>query len=258
MRLYMMSLLPMLLMSMGLQGQKSVTVYNLGPNDIILDANLIRGQFGYSQINVSSVHDSINGRMAKLGQVKCEFRLVSSAMDKYMNFVVHEALYTDMSMGKMTRPHVDNQAGGETGEGSFAFTFNWGYDFFTGYRNKYWGLLAGIRPQWSMVSMGDFSSEATQGGLGVFSFSYPLALRAEWRPFSHFEYRIIATAWHSMIGGLPWSGARLEIPTFPRSRFWIFAEINTYSYQYLYLSTDPYSAKGTTILNLGIRFGSIF
>ncbi len=252
-------LVPILFWSMGSSGQKSVTVYKLGPNDLVLDARMIRGQFGYAWDKIPNFLDSAESRTAQLVELKCEFRMISSAMDKYMNFVVHDALYTDMAIGKMTSNGFGEPvAKSEDSEGKFAVSFNWGYDFFMGYRNRHWGLLAGIRPQWSMLSMGDFSSDATSGGLDVFSLSYPLAARAEWRPFSHFEYRIIATAWSSLIGGASWSGCRIEIPTFPQSRYWLFAEYNLYDYQYLYLSTEPVKSDRTQIFTAGIRFGSIF
>lgn len=243
---------------MSISAQKSVTVYYLGADDILVDARMIRGQVGYSWIRTSPFLDSAKSRTAQMVELKCEFRLISSAMDKYDNFVVHDALYTDMSMGKLTSIPLGVGVGSTEVEGKFSVAFNWGYDFFMGYRNKHWGLLAGIRPQWSMLSMGDFSSDSTPGGLDVFSVSYPLAIRGEWRPFSHFEYRIITTAWSSLIGGAKWSGCRIEIPTLPKSRFWIFGEYSLYDYTYLYLSTDATKSGRTQCFTAGIRFGSIF
>lgn len=252
--------LPMLLLSMGSFAQKKVTVQYLGADDIILDANMIRGEFGYTWAHINSDSDSIADRTAQLGNVKYEFRIISGAIDKYMNFVVHDALYTDIGFGVITSKTLgqDQPQGSSLKEGRLALAFKWGYQFNIGYRNKHWGLMAGIRPQWSMFSVGDFSSETNERGLGVFSFEYPLSMRAEWRPFSHFEYRIVCSAWRSIIGGMQTSGIRLEIPTLPRSRYWLFAELRSNNYNYLYLSTDLVDAKQTMLFNIGFRFGSIF
>lgn len=254
------TILLVLLTGAGSLGQKKVTIHYYGPNDVILDARMIRGQFGYNWTDISKLADSINHRTAQMVDLRCEFMMVSNAMDKYMNFVVHDALYTHMSIGKMTSAPIGANlpAGDIDREGRFSVAFKWGYDFYMGYRNKNWGLMGGIRPQWSMLSIGDFSSEANSGGLGFFTFDYPLAIRGEWRPFSHFEYRLITTAWTSVREGMVNKGVKIEVPTFPKSRYWLFFELSTNNNQYLYLSTDKASAEKTTMMTAGIRFGSIF
>jgi len=253
-------ILSILLMCVDSFSQKSVTVNYYGPDDIILDANTIRGQVGYTWADINNLSDSMEHRKAQLVDLRCEFMLISNAMDKYMNFVVFDALYTDIAFGKLTTKPLGTERAPDDPmrEGKFSFAFKWGYDFYLGYRNKNWGLMGGIRPQWSMLSIGDFSSEANSGGLGFFTFDYPLAIRGEWRPFSHFEYRIIASAWTSVKAGMQTRGVKLELPTFPKSRYWVFVELASNNDQYLYLSTDAASAKRTTLFTAGIRFGSIF
>jgi hypothetical protein len=253
-------ILPVLFMSMGSSAQKKVTVKYLGPDDIVLDANMIRGEFGYTWTKINSDSDSISDRTAQLGNARCEFQIISAAMDKYMNFVVHDALYTDVGFGAVTSKTVgqDQPLSSLSKERRLSMAFKWGYNFNIGYRNKHWGLMVGIRPQWSMFSVGDFSSETNEGGLGVFSFEYPLSIRTEWRPFSHFEYRIVCSAWRSVLGGMQTSGLKIEIPTLPKSRYWLFAELRTNNYNYTYLSSTVIAAKKTTMFNIGVRFGSIF
>lgn len=253
-------LLLVLVSGTGSFGQKTVRTFYYGPDDIIIDARTIRGQFGYNWTDISRLADTIHHRKAQMVDLRCEFMMISNAMDKYMNFVVHDALYTQMALGKMTsRPIGADLPADDLGkEGRFSVAFKWGYDFYMGYRNKNWGLMAGIRPQWSMLSVGDFSSEANSGGLGFFTFDCPVAVRGEWRPFSHFEYRIIAGAWTSVKAGMVNRGFKIEIPTFPKSRYWLFVEMSTNNAQYLYLSTDKAAADKTTMLSAGIRFGSIF
>ena len=109
-----------------------------------------------------------------------------------MNFVAHDAFYLSTAFGKVNSPLVGENLpkGSLNRESKFAMAFTFGYDFYLGYRNKRWGLLAGVRPQWSSVSLGDFSPAPQAGGLGLMYFAYPLALRGEWHPFSHFEYRV--------------------------------------------------------------------
>jgi hypothetical protein len=132
-----------------------------------------------------------------------------------------------------------------------------GYDFFLGYRNKYWGLLAGVRPQWQSATAGDFSISTTKGGFDLLRYSSPLALRAEWRPFAHFEYRIIASAWKSFFGPSEQSGVRIEFPTLPTRRYWLFVEYALQQTSCDYLSTVQGPYGGFRSWTIGLRVGSL-
>jgi hypothetical protein len=253
-------LLPMLLYGIGSLAQRSGRVYVLGPDEILIDPKVLRAQLGYTWMDGRHLTDTLDHRKAETFHMKIETRIFSNMIDKYMNFVVHDAFYLGMDMGKVKSHTIGENLdpGDFNREDKFALNWSFGYDFFLGYRNTSWGLMAGIRPQWSTTSLGDFSPSATDGGLSLLYFARPLAIRGEWHPFSHFEYRIIATAWSSVIGGAPWSGFRLEIPTLPNTRFWLFAEYQKYGYQWEYLSTDKGPEGSFGMITLGIRTGSIF
>lgn len=234
--------------------------YVAGANEILVDPNVMRTEFGYFKSSGYNLNDTINKRNADGIDLKVEVKIFSNLIDKYMNFVVHDAFHSSMQLGRIKSAVIGEHlpSGDFLRENKFAFSFNFGYDFYIGYRNKSWGLLAGVRPNWSAVGLGDFSNTASAGGLGLLSFSRPIALRAEWRPLSHFEYRVVLSAWSPLIGGVPWSGMKLELPTFPGKRFWLFIEYNKYRFDWEYLATDVHPKGQMELIRVGLRMGSIF
>jgi hypothetical protein len=251
-------LLPVL-MSMGSFSQKTGSVYSPGPYEIVVDARTLRAEAGWTWMNILDISDTIPRRTAEGIHMRVEFKMLSFLMDKYNEFVVWDAGYLGMQMGKVTSMTIGESLPQDdiSREKKFAVSTQFGYDFFTGYRNKYWGLLAGVRPQWTSTFAGDFSMTPTAGGFDLLRFSSPLAIRAEWRPFAHFEYRIIAVAWNSFFGEGKSSGIHLEIPTLPSKRYWLFAEYGLQQTTWDYLSTDTGPLGNFKSFTVGLRVGSL-
>ncbi|MBX7052532.1 MAG: hypothetical protein K1X54_10900 [Flavobacteriales bacterium] len=251
-------LLPVL-MSMGSFSQKTGSVYSPGPYEIVVDPRSLRGEAGWSWMKIHDIDDTIPRRTAECLHLKVEFKMLSFLMDKYSEFVVWDAGYLGMQMGTINSATVGSQLpkGDISREGKFTVSTQFGYDLYMGYRNKYWGLLAGVRPQWTSAFTGDFSLSPSAGGFDLLRFSYPLALRAEWRPFAHFEYRIIAVAWNSFFGETDGSGIHLELPTFPSKRYWLFAEYGIQKSTWDYLSTEQGPLGSFRTFTVGLRVGSL-
>jgi hypothetical protein len=248
-----------MLLSVDSIAQKTGSVYSPGPYEIVVDAKSLRAEAGWSVVNISDVSDTISRRSGAGVHLKNEFRIFSHKVDKYSEFVVWDALYFGIQIGKVNSETIGEDLPRDdiTREGKFMGGFQFGYDFFLGYRNKYWGFLAGVRPQWQSISAGDFSISPTRGGFDLLRYSSPVALRAEWRPFAHFEYRIIATAWHSVFGTPGQSGFKIELPTLPSKRYWLFAEYSVQNTEWLYLSTTEGPPAACRTWTFGIRIGSI-
>lgn len=249
-----------LLLSLSGWAQRAGWVYVAGADEILVDPHVLRSDLGWFRMNADHITDSSARRTAEGIHLKVEIKTFSNMIDKYMNFVVYDALTFGMQLGKIKSETIGENLppGDALRETRFTNAAQFGYDFYLGYRNKNWGLLAGIRPQWSFASLGDFSSNATAGGFGLMHFSYPLALRAEYRPVSHFEYRIITYAWSGVLGGEKNSGFRVEIPTFPGKRFWLFFESSSYNYRWEYLSTDQSPRGKQQVILFGLKSGSLF
>lgn len=255
----MFALMLSVLLGTGSIAQKTGSVYSPGPYEVVVDANSLRGELGWSWMNISDLSDTIYRRDAAGIHLKTEFKMLSYLVDKYSEFVVYDACYLSMQLGKVRSATIGENlpAGDLTREGKFMSAFQFGYDVYLGYRNKYWGLLAGVRPQWQHASAGDFSISPSSGGFDLLRFSFPASLRAEWRPFAHFEYRVIASAWKSFNKQVNQSGVRLELPTLPSKRYWIFVEYQIQRAPWLYLSTDEGAPAAYKSWVVGLRVGSL-
>jgi hypothetical protein len=243
----------------GSIAQKTGSVYSPGPYEVVVDAKSLRSELGYSWMNISDLSDTILRRQAAGIHLKAEFKILSYMVDKYSEFVVYDAFYFGLQLGKIQTETIGENlpVGDISREGKFMSGFQFGYDVYLGYRNKYWGVLAGVRPQWQYANAGDFSIAPTAGGFDLLRFSYPVALRTEWRPFAHFEYRIIASAWKSFNREVNQSGVRLELPTIPSKRFWIFFEYQIQRAPWLYLSTAEGNPAAFKSWLVGLRVGSL-
>jgi hypothetical protein len=239
--------------------QKTGSVYAPGPYEVVVDARALRAEAGWSVFNMTDISDTISRRTGAGIHLKNEFKLLSHLVDKYSEFVVWDAGYLAMQLGKVNSETIGEDLPRDdiSREGKFLSGFQFGYDVLIGYRNKYWGLLAGVRPQWQGTNAGDFSISSTRGGFGLLRYSSPVALRAEWRPFAHFEYRIIATAWKSVFGTTGQSGFRIELPTLPSKRYWLFAEYSVQNTSWLYLSTVEGPPGSCRMWTFGLRVGSL-
>lgn len=232
---------------------KEARVYYYSPDYVLVDARTIRGQAAYASFSFNDF-DTFPQRKAVGLNVKAEFMLFSNLVNRHSSFVVHDALYTEMNMGKMqSTPFVYSH---DEQEKAFAVMFRFGYDFYTGYRNKRIGLLAGARPRWMYSFIGDVSTAGSS--LGAFLFNCPLAARIEVRPAFQNEFRIVLTAWQNIIDRTPARGMRIEVPFIPNKRFWLFAEYETITGPASFVfGNEPHQAVMKNI-NLGLRVGSLY
>ena len=225
----------------------------LKPGEVLIDARVIRGQFGYTQMQLSNA-DTFSSRIVDAINLKAEFQLLSTLFGYYNRFVIYDALYTEMLFGKMRNNPI--QHGKSDTESKLSFGFRWGYDLFAGYRTEKYGILAGIRPRWMMAAIGDL----TMGGnsLGYFVYTMPFAVKGEYRLGYHNEFRIMLTLWDNFSAKKGNRGARLEIPFNPSGRWWVFGEYETYNHSVDYVfGINPNNAAYKT-LTVGIRVGSMY
>lgn len=220
---------------------------------ILIDPNVIRGQFAYGRMDMKSLGKDYPNRYADGIDLKAEIRIGSSAMDKYNQFAVYDAFYIDLFLGKMQTPPTGS---GNFIEGKFAMNSKFGYDFLLGYRNKRLGAFAGIRPRCAVWSMGDLMLGAS-GDLPL-RFEMPYCARLEFRPFGNEEFRIQCTAWSNLkTANNRTQGIRVEVPFFFR-RWFLFGEIDQSSFRddLNYATSTDYSTATTSYV--GFRIGSIY
>ena len=233
--------------------QKKEYSYTPKPGEVLIDAKLIRAQFGYSQMMLSDA-DTFANRTVDAINLKDEFQLLSNLFGYYNRFVIYDALYTEMLFGKMRNEPIQHNKNDM--ESKYSFMFRWGYDFFAGYRNNKFGILGGVRPRFMYTSIGDLSM--TGNSLGYFLYTMPYAIKGEYKLGFHNEFRMMFTAWNNFSSTTPNSGVRLEIPFIPSGRWWLFGEYETYKNHVDYVFGIPPNNARYNTLTIGVRVGSMY
>ncbi|MEZ4740002.1 MAG: hypothetical protein R2818_11755 [Flavobacteriales bacterium] len=219
---------------------------------ILVDARLLRGSVGYTQFGISDV-DTLPDRLGMGVDLRIEARLVSSFMKKTEGFVIADAFYLGLSMGRMSSEPLFYYTSPES---RFAYVMRFGYSFLAGYSNEHFGVLGSKGVDLSAAEVGGSSLP----GDALLATTAPWLARVEFRPAYSEEFRIMLTGWDNFREGTRNNGFRVDIPILPKRRFFLSYTFNRSSGQVAYASfdNDRYAAGVFTQHMIGLRFGSIY
>lgn len=229
--------------------------YNAAGNDYIyVDARMIRGVVGYSSgslsFNTGKPSLTIPNRTWWSVYLRNEFRMFSSLIDRHNKFVVRDAMYLDLAMGKMTSAPIKYADGNP--EGLFTVNSSFGYQFLAGYRSETWALLGGADALWAVT----FAGSAFDPNKLVRNY-IPFVLRGEYRPWGGNECRIVACAFSNFNNANSYYGAFVDLPISKSKRFYLTAQ---YLVRNSYMTVGNYDTYRCTISQwmIGFKVGSIY
>lgn len=219
---------------------------------ILIDARMLRGAIGYSMFSIHDV-DSLPARQGQGVNERIEARLVSMFVERDEGFMIADAFFLDLTLGRMSSEplfYYDNP------ESRFSMMMQFGYSFLAGYSAKNFGLLGGKSFNWSSATVGGTSLP----GMELLTGTAPWMIRAEWRPAFSNEFRIMLTGWNNFNNARIDQGFRVDIPFLPKRRLFL-----TYEYgrrgsdvSYATFNNDQYAPGYFTQHMVGIRFGAIY
>lgn len=219
---------------------------------ILVDARLLRGAIGYTTFSINDV-DTLPDRLGQGLNMRIEARIVSGLLKHTEGFVIADAFFLDLTMGRMSSEPLFYY---DSPESRFSYAMQFGYSFLAGYSNKSFGVLGGKSFNWSAASVGDSGLP----GAKLLTATGPWMARFEFRPAFSNEFRIMVTAWDNFNRDKIDQGFRVDIPFLPERRLFL-------TYQYGHRSGDvsaaifdnDHYAPGAFSQHLfGIRFGSIY
>lgn len=229
--------------------------YDAAGNEYIyIDARMIRGVIGYSSGNLSfntgKPSVTIPNRTWWSVYLRNEFRIISSYIDRHNKFVVRDAMYLDLGLGKMTSTPLKYNDGNP--EGLFTVNSSFGYQLLAGYRNKTWALLCGANALWAVT----FTGSAFDPNKLLRNY-IPFVLRGEYRPWGGNECRIVACAFSNFNSSNAYYGAFLDLPISKRKRFFLTAQ---YLCRNTYMTVTNYYTYPSVISQwmIGFKVGSIY
>ena len=238
-------------LTMAVSAQQTATVYDAS-RYILVDARLLRGALGYSTFSINGV-DTFPDREGEGLDERIEARIVSGFMDNDEGFVIADAFFLDLTLGRMTSEPL---AYYNDPESRFSVMMKFGYSFLAGYSTDHFGLLAGKSFNWSSAFVG----QSTMPGEALLTGTAPWMARLELRPAFSNEFRIMLTAWDNFKEERLDQGFRIDIPFLPQRRLFL-----TYEYgrrgadvAYATFDNDRYAPGFFTQQMFGIRFGSIY
>jgi len=219
---------------------------------ILVDARLLRGSVGYTSFGISDV-DTLPDRQGQGVDLRIEARLVSSFLKKTEGFVIADAFFLDLTMGRLSSEPLYYYTSPES---RFCTSVAFGYSFLAGYSTERFGILGGKQILWSTAMVGGTDLP----GPTLFTFTAPWMARLEFRPGFSQEFRIMLTGWDNFNDDKRTNGFRVDIPFLPKKRFFLTYTFTRATDQVSYASFDNYQyASGTfTQHMIGLRFGSIY
>ena len=230
---------------------QTATVYDASKY-ILVDARLLRGSVGYTSFGISDV-DTLPDRQGQGVDLRIEARLISGFHKKTEGFVIADAFFLDLAMGKLSSEPLSYY---NDPESSFCTTMSTGYSFLAGYSTARFGILGGKEFLWSVAMVGGTSLPGPE----LFMLTAPWMARLEFRPGFSEEFRIMLTGWDNFNDAKRTNGFRVDIPFLPKKRFFL-----TYTYartmgqvSYATFDNDQYAPGTCTQHMIGLRFGSIY
>ncbi len=239
------------IVSIKLQAQQKVTVYDAS-RYILVDAKFLRGSFGYSAFKIGEV-DTLPDRHAQGIDVYIEARLVSGLLKRDEGFVIADAFYLGMSLGRLASAPLYYYT---SPEGRFSGVTRTGYSLMAGYSAERFGVLAGKRFDWSGAFVGGSELPASD----IFIATAPWMARVELRPAFSREFRLMLTGWDNFNDAKRHNGFRVDVPFLPEKRFFLSYEFTRIGADVSYATFDNgVSAPGVLTQHMiGMRFGSIY
>ena len=219
---------------------------------VLVDGRLLRGSVGYTGFSISDV-DTLPGRQGQGLDLRIEARLISGFHKQTEGFVIADAFFLDLTMGRLSSAPLFYY---DDPESRFSTAMSTGYSFLAGYSAERFGILGGKELQWSMAMVGGTYLPGTQ----LLALTAPWMARLEFRPGFSEEFRIMLTGWDNFNDEKRSNGFRVDIPFLPKKRFFL-----TYTYaratdqvSYASFDNDKY-APGTFKQHMvGLRSGSIY
>ena len=232
------------------RGQQTAISYD-PTKYILVDARLLRGSVGYSMFGIRDV-DTLPDRLGQGVDLRIEARLVSGLMKKSAGFVVADAFYLDLTMGRMSSAPL---AYYEDPESRLAYVMRFGYSFLAGYSNEHFCVLGGKGIEWGTAQVG---GSGVPGDV-LLAATAPWMARLEFRPAFSEEFRIMLTGWDNFRDGGRNNGFRVDIPFLAKHRFFLSYTFSRSDgpVSYATFDNDRYSPGVFTQDMIGLRFGSI-
>ena len=247
------SLLALLAWACASLAHAQQTTYIYDPTKYILvDAQMFRGGIGYATFGISDV-DTLPVRLGEGVHTRIECRLASRVLDRDEGFVIADAFFLDLTLGRMSSEPLAYYVDPES---RFSIMMRFGYSFLAGYSTERFGLLAGKSFNWSSASVGGTSLP----GIDLFTSTGPWMVRAEFRPAFSNEFRIMLTGWNNFNEERIDQGFQVDVPFLPKRRLFL-----TYAFgrrgsdvSYATFDNDRYAPGLFTQHLFGLRFGSIY
>jgi hypothetical protein len=233
------------------QAQRTTYIYD-PEKYILVDDKMFRGGFGYAAFGISDV-DTLPARLGQGVNTRIECRLASRILDRDEGFVIADAFFLDMTLGRMSSEPLAYYIDPES---RFSVNIQFGYSFLAGYSAERYGLLAGKSFNWSSASVGGTSLP----GVDLFTSTGPWMMRAEFRPAFSNEFRVMITGWDNFNDERRDHGFRVDIPFLPKRRLFLTYEYGRRSsdVSYVTFDNDQYAPGHFTQHLFGMRFGSIY
>lgn len=235
----------------ALHAQQQATVYE-GSKYVLLDANLMRGAFGYTAFTIGEV-DTLPDRHGHGIDLRIEARLVCGVLKRKEGFVIADAFILDASLGQLTSEPLSYY---KTPEDRFSVIVRWGYSFMAGYSAKRFGILAGKSFDWTGAFVGGSDLPAAD----IFIATAPWMARVELRPAFSKEFRLMLTGWDNFNDAKRHTGFRVDVPFLAGKRFFLTYEYSRIGGPVGYATFDNgVNAPGVFSQHMvGMRFGSIY
>lgn len=219
---------------------------------VLVDGRLLRGAVGYTSFGISDV-DTFPERHGQGLNLRIEARLISGFKKSTEGFVIADAFFLDLTMGRLSSEPLSYY---NSPESRFCTAVSMGYSFLAGYSTERFGVLGGKEIRWAMAMVGG----TYLPGPTLFTTTAPWMARLEFRPAYSREFRIMLTGWDNFNADKRTKGFRVDIPFLPEKRFFL-----TYAFSramgeasYATFDNDQYAPGTFTQHMIGLRFGSIY
>jgi len=233
------------------QAQRTATVYD--PTQYVLvDPRLLRGAIGYATFGISEV-DTLADRVGQGINLRIEARMISGFMKRTEGFVVADAFFLDLTLGKLTSEplsYYDNP------EDRFSTAMTFGYSFLAGYSTEHFGILGGKSFNWSTAFVGG----TTLPGAELMVGHAPWMMRLELRPAFSKEFRVMLTGWDNFNEAKRSNGFRVDLPFLPKRRLFLTYAMSRLGgdVSYATFDNDRYANGLFTQHLIGLRFGPLY
>ncbi|MBL0126476.1 MAG: hypothetical protein IPP83_03245 [Flavobacteriales bacterium] len=230
---------------------QTATVYDASKY-ILVDARLLRGSVGYTTFGISNV-DTLPDRLGQGVDLRIEARLISGFKDNTEGFVIADAFFLDLTLGRLSSEPLTYY---NDPESRFCTVMTTGYSFLAGYSTERFGILGGkeILATVAMVGGTDLP------GPSLLTTTAPWMARLEFRPAFSEEFRIMLTGWDNFNDAKRTNGFRVDIPILPKKRFFLTYTFThaTDQVSYATFDNDQYAPGTFSQHMIGLRFGPIY